>query len=178
MLHLIFESNQELKNRSFPLMRGIRKHLQGVLDSYNGDKTVDGYKRLNNILNMDIVSYEEMKRIKNFFDNYNGTTKSAEFILNGGEPMKTWVNNTLNTATTAIRDFKQAKKDAGMENAFIRPHNKNRQTKTTKPTQAKIQGKNVTKKISDNNSIRFESKTRKNGKVICITEDMYKKLLS
>ena len=84
MLHIITENN-DLKNRTFPLPDGVRKILQKTLDNYNGDKTVDGYKRLNNILNMQTISYHELKRIKNFFDHYNGSDKSAEYILNGGE---------------------------------------------------------------------------------------------
>ena len=175
MLHLIFEGNQDLNNRTFPLAKGIRKHLRNTLDNYTGDKTVDGYKRLNNVLEMDSISYHEMKRIKNFFDNYKGTPKSAEFILNGGEPMMNWVNNTLNTATKAVRDFKQAKKDAGINNAFIKPHEKQRQIRKDKPTQAKIQTDDVAKKIGDNNAIRFENKEKK---VIYITEKVYRELLS
>ena len=76
MLHIITESNKELKNRVFPLPDGVRKILQKTLEEYNGDKTIEGYKRLNNILDMNNISYNEMKRIKNFFDNYKGTDKS------------------------------------------------------------------------------------------------------
>lgn len=173
MLHLIFEGNKDLNNRTFPLPKGIRNHLYNTLHDYSGDKTVDGYKRLNNVLNMNTISYQEMKRIKNFFDNYKGTPKSTEFILNGGEPMMNWVNNTLNTATTAIKDFKQAKKNSGISNAFIKPHEKQRQIRKDKPTQAKIQSKDVTKKIGDNNAIRFEQKERK---IIYISENVYKQL--
>lgn len=156
MIHFIFESNKELNNRTFPLPKGIRKHLKNTLDNYHGDKTIDGYKRLNNVLSMDSISYHEMKRIKNYFDNYKGTYKSDEFILNGGEPMMTWVNNTLNSATNAIKDFKQAKKDAGVNNSFIRPHEKDRQNKKkNKPTQVKIKTNN--KNLSNNNVLKFES---------------------
>lgn len=174
MLHLIFEGNQELNNRTFPLAKGIRKHLQYTLDNYTGDKTIDGYKRLNNLLNMNSISYHEMKRIKNFFDNYKGTPKSAEFILNGGEQMMNWVNNTLNTATKAVHDFKQAKKDAGISNAFIKPHDKQRQIRKDKPTIAKIQSKDVARKLGDNNAIRFENKLRK---IIYISEQVYRELI-
>jgi hypothetical protein len=174
MLHLIFEGNKDLNNRTFPLANGIRKHLHNTLVNYTGDKTIEGYKRLNNVLNMDSISYHEMKRIKNFFDNYKGSPKSSEFILNGGEPMMNWVNNTLNTATKAIHDFKQAKKEAGINNAFIKPHEKQRQIRKDKPTQAKIQSKDVAKKIGDNNTIRFESKEKR---TIYITENVFKELL-
>lgn len=166
MLHLLLtEENSELKNRCFPIPKEVRKILQSTLNNYNGDKTVDGYKRLNNILSMDNISYHEMKRIKNFFDNYNGTDKSAEFILNGGQPMKNWVNATLNQATKAVYDFKQAKKDAGADNAFIKPHEKDRQNhKKNKPTQTKFNVSN--KNMLDNSMITYESKKR----IICITE--------
>lgn len=167
MLHIIIE-NKELANRTFPLPVGVRKILQQTMDNYKGDKTIDGYKRLNNILDMNTISYHELKRIKNFFDHYRGTEKSAEFILNGGEPMKNWVNNTLYTATKSVHDFKQAKKDAGISNAFIKHHEKNRQTKKkNKPTQVKFKTNNLTQRVSNNNSLKYESK---HHKTIFITE--------
>lgn len=177
MLHFLFEDgNAELKNRVFPLGDGIRKHLQSTLNNYTGDKTTNGYKRLNNLLSMDNgIAYNEMKRIKNFFDHYTGSDKSDEFILNGGEPMKLWVNNTLNTATTAIRDFKQAKKDAGINNAFIKPHEKNREVKKPKkPTTAKVQTKNVSSNLFSNNMFKFENKNNK--KTVVITEEQLREI--
>ena len=172
MLHIITENN-ELKNRKFPIPDGVRKYLQKTLDNYNGDKTIDGYKRLNNILSMNGIAYNEMKRLKNFFDNYQGTDKSAEFILNGGEPMKNWVNNTLYTATKAVHDFKQAKKDAGINNAFIKHHSKDRQNKRkNKPTVAKFDTKNTNRKLLDGNSLKYESV----NKTIIISEKQKKML--
>lgn len=157
MLHIISE-NSALKHRTFVLPDGIRKHLTNVLNNYKGDKTINGYKRLKNTLSSDALSYAEMKRIKNFFDHYNGTNKSAEYILNGGEEMKLWVNNTLNTVTSSIRNFKQALKDSGVKNAFRKPHEKDRQTKSIKPTTAKISNNRLTKNINNNNSVQFENK--------------------
>lgn len=167
MLHLLTEGNKELQHRRFPLGKGIRKHLQATLDNYTGDKTVDGYKRLNNLLAMDAVNYQEMKRIKNFFDNYAGTPKSAEYILNGGQEMQMWVNNTLGTATKNVHDYKQAKKDAGMENAFIRPHEKDRQTKKkNKPTVSKVQTSDVGSSIFNNSSVQYESILRESSEIL------------
>lgn len=139
MLHFLTEENRELKGKVFTLPDGIRKHLRNTLERFSDQTTKDGYKRLNNILSMENISYYEMKRIKNFFDNFKGKEDNVEFQLNGGKPMRTWVNNTLNTATSAVRDFKQAKKDAGIENAFIKKHSKNRLTKnSTKVTAPKF----------------------------------------
>jgi len=159
MLHIITEGgNSELKGRKFPIPDNVRKLLSNTLENYKGDKTIDGYKRLNNLLSMDGISYNEMKRIKNFFDKYNGSDKSAEYILNGGDAMKTWVNNTLNTATKSIHDFKQAKKNAGVKNAFIKTHNKDRQNKKkNKPTQVKFQTKNLGRKMLDGEPLKYEN---------------------
>lgn len=177
MLHLILEGNKELNNRVFPLPKGIRKYLTKVLSNYNGSKNTDGYDRLNNILQMKHITYQEMKRLKNFFDNFQGNMKSDEYQLNGGDALKTWVNNTLNTATSAIRNFKQAKKDAGISNAFIRHHSKDRQTHSKfKPTQSKFKTKDLGNKIGDGEDIKYETKERNKMRTIYITEEQYRKL--
>ena len=160
MIHFVNESN-ELKNRKFPIPDGVRKKLTAIKDNYNGDKNMLGYKRLCNILDMDGIKYSEMKRLKNFFDNYEGSDKSMEYILNGGEPMKLWVTNTLYTATKSVHDYKQAKKDAGIKNAFIKPHNKERQIRKNKPSQAKFQTSNASNSVLNNNMIKYENMIRK-----------------
>ena len=167
MLHILTEENRELSNRTFPIPDNVRKLLSRTLAEYKGDKDVDGYKRLNNLLSSDTISYQEMKRIKNFFDNYMGTEESQEYILNGGEPMKNWVDNTLKLSTKAIHDFKQAKKDAGADNAFIRPHEKDRQNrKKNKPTTAKFNVSN--RNLLDNGMIKYNESKRR---TICISEE-------
>ena len=159
MIHLLLEGgNKDLKNRQFPLPKGVRKYLVATLKNYTGDKDVDGYKRLNNVLSMNGIKYQEMKRLKNYFDSFQGDVNSDEYKLNGGDVIKTWVNNTLNTATTAIKGFKQAKKDAGIANAFIKPHTKDRQTHSKmKPTVTKFQTNDITNSISNGNGIKYES---------------------
>ena len=124
MLHIITEENSQLIGKTFLIPNGIKKHLVSTFKSYDGDKTVDGYKRLKNLIELDRISYNELRRIKNFFDNYVATTQSSEYILNGGDTMKYWVDTTLDKATKAIRDFKYTKKNAGFKNAFIKPHTK------------------------------------------------------
>ena len=167
MLHILTEDgNRELKHRFFPLGDNIRKHLQATLDNYDGDKTIDGYKRLNNLLSMENgIAYNEMKRLKNYFDTYMGSPKSIEYILNGGEPMRLWVNATLNRATKGVEDYKDAKQAAGIPNSHIGPHEKDRETKPSDPTIPIIQ--NAAKDIDSNSSIKYESKKR----VIVITEE-------
>ena len=171
MIHFLFEGgNSDLKGRYFPLGKNIRKHLESVLASYDGNKDEMGYKRLNNLLQMQPgISYAELKRIKNFFDNYNGTNKSTEYILNGGDFMKLWVDNTLNTATSAVENWKEAQKEAGVQNAYRKPHEKDRQTKVQKPKVAKVKTANVVKGVHNNTAVQYESK--KHGRTVYLTEE-------
>ena len=179
MIHLLLEGNKELNNRTFTLPKGVRNYLSSILSQYKGNKNVDGYDRLNNLLSMGQITYQEMKRLKNFFDNFQGDNNSVEYTLNGGDALKTWVNNTLYTATSAIKDYKQAKKDAGIKNAFIRHHEKNVQTKSKyKPTQSKFKTKELNKKIGNGEDIKYENKDRKLSRTIYITESQYRQLIN
>lgn len=155
----INEENSELRNKVFPLTKGIRKHLEKLLSTYEGDKTLLGYKRLKNLVNSENgVSYLDMKRIKNFFDTYAGTKKANEYNLNGGDEMRWWVENTLNTARKQVDDFKRAKMDAGISNAYKRPHEKNRQTKKkNRPTGVKFRTTN--RNLLNNKTLRYENKS-------------------
>lgn len=180
MVQFIFEDgNSDLKGRYFPLGDGIRKYLTNLLNTYEGDKGIPGYKRLCNILEMpNGIEYNELKRIKSFFDNFEGDKKSNEYVLNGGDMMAMWVNNTLNTATKAIEGFKQAKKEAGFKNAYRKEHTKDRQNKTTQPTISKFQTKNLSKNIANNTAIQYVNETR----TVYLTErqlkDIYNKIKS
>lgn len=158
MIHFVNE-NDDLRHRRFVMPDGIRHHLEKILRGYDGDRTVDGYKRLQTLVNSNSLSFAEMKRLKNYFDHYSGSPENTEFILNGGEAMGNWVNNTLNTARTSVRDYKYALKASGVKNAFRKPHEVNRQNKKkNKPTVAKVQTSDASKAVSDNDVVKFEGK--------------------
>ena len=169
--------NSDLKYVQWVIPKGIRKYLKKVLDDYDGDKTISGYDRLRNLLDMDYVSYQEMKRLKNFFDNYEGTDKSNEYKLNGGDIMKSWVTTTLNRATKAIKDRKQHLKDTGVKNAFrnssFKFRHNNEQGKKGKTKKLKFDDEKV-KKENDAKQIKYESLKRNN--CIVITENQAKQL--
>lgn len=153
MIHLLNESHDL---SVYPIPDGVRAHLQKVLDAYEKsgrDRSIKGYKRLNNLLSMKNGVYErELKRIKNFFDNYKGDKDSVEYILNGGDVMRSWVETTLYTERKAEKDFKQAKKEGGINNAYIKNHHKEKGLKTTKPTHPSIE----TNGIGTDSAVRFK----------------------
>ena len=84
----------------------------------------EGYERAKNILENKRIGYGQMKRIKNWFDSFDGDWEDEEFKLNGGKTMHNWVNNQLNTATTNIKNIKDAQKDTNPNNTHIKTHTK------------------------------------------------------
>ena len=70
------------------------------------------------------ITYKQLKRIKNFFDNFKGNQKETSFILNGGVEMKNWVNDQLRKMREGLKMTKTNKMNTGMQNQFIKPHEK------------------------------------------------------
>lgn len=91
----------------------------------NADSKGEGYKRNKELQDQKFITYKQLKRIKNFFDNFKGNHKEPEFILNGGVEMKNWVNNELRRMRENPKMTKRNKMDTGMQNQFIKPHEKN-----------------------------------------------------
>lgn len=117
--------NKDLYDKEVEFPQELRDHLKICLKrAKNADKNSEGYKRNNELQNQKFIGYKQLKRIKNFFDNFNGNQREPEFVLNGGFEVKNWVNNELRK----MREFghlnKRNKMDAGMQNQFIKTHSK------------------------------------------------------
>ncbi|MFN9901972.1 MAG: hypothetical protein ACK55Z_24965, partial [bacterium] len=70
------------------------------------------------------ATYQQIKRIKSWFDNYNGKKEDAPFILNGGDRMKSWCDEVLRIWRDNDKSGKNVKMNAGMQNQFIDSHQK------------------------------------------------------
>lgn len=90
----------------------------------NVDTNDEGYKRNKELQEKNYITYKQLKRIKNFFDNFKGKQSEPSFILNGGFPMKNWVNYELDFMRRNPKMTKRNKMDTGMQNQFIKPHEK------------------------------------------------------
>jgi|TARA_R110000803_G_scaffold76649_2_gene141347 hypothetical protein len=101
-----------------------------------GGKT-EGYERAKGILVEKSITYKQMKRIKNWFDSFEGKWDDTEFKLNGGKTMHNWVNGTLGNATKSIKSIKDAQKDTNPENTHIKSHEKDT-TKINKDTTLRL----------------------------------------
>jgi hypothetical protein len=120
--------NKELYNSSngvveFP--EDKREHIRICFHKAKGaDDSVEGFKRNKELQGQQTIDYKQLKRIKNFFDNFKGHQHDHSFVLNGGVEMKNWVNDQLRRMRDGIHTTKQHKSDTGMDNQFIKNHEK------------------------------------------------------
>lgn len=72
------------------------EYLQTCFDEIpNSDPSIEGHKRNEELRNSRYVTYQQLGRIKHWFDNYEGDGTDAPFILNGADYMKNWVESTI-----------------------------------------------------------------------------------
>jgi hypothetical protein len=87
--------NKNLYNKTIQLPNEVLEYLQTCFDHIpNSDPSIEGHKRNEELRNSGYVTYQQLGRIKNWFDNYDGDGTDAPFILNGADYMRNWVENT------------------------------------------------------------------------------------
>lgn len=117
--------NKDLYDKEIELPEHIRKHLKKSFKNVGEvDENTEGLKRNKELQDKKFIGYKQLKRIKNFFDNFKGNQNEKEFILNGGHLMKNFVNDELRKMREFGHLTKRNKMDAGMQNQFIKPHEK------------------------------------------------------
>lgn len=96
------------------------------------DKHAKGVKRAKDIVNNKTISHGQMVRLKNYFDDYDGDKKDDEYNLIGGAITRKWIDGSLGHDRQTIKQDKQVKMRGGMENQFLKTHEKD--TENTNPT--------------------------------------------
>lgn len=118
-------ANSNLRNTKFPVPNEVLDHCREIIKNYGDSyKNYKGHKRLTNLLNKEYVTYEQLKRIKNFFDNFDGKTNEPSYIMNGGDTLKNWVENKLSRERKNIEARKRRNERSGQENQYKDPHEK------------------------------------------------------
>lgn len=113
--------NQYLKDKQYKIPKDIIDAIQKTLISNpNGD----GVKRAKYIMKNRVLTYQVLKRLKNFFDHYDSNTQSIEqYNLAGGNLMRTFVEQTLNTDRNAVKVSKKVKQDITNDpNSELKPY--------------------------------------------------------
>ena len=102
-----------------------QEHMRKCFHMVKGaNENVEGFKRNKELQGKNFIDYKQLKRIKNFFDNFKGNHKDPSFILNGVVEMKNWVNDVLRKMRQGLDLTKRNKADTGMQNQYIKPHDK------------------------------------------------------
>lgn len=88
--------NSNLYNKTIELPKEVLEYLQTCFDYIpNSDSTIEGHKRNEELRDTGYVTYQQLGRIKNWFDNYDGDGTDAPYILNGADYMRNWVESTI-----------------------------------------------------------------------------------
>lgn len=101
--------NQYLKDKTYKIPTDVLKYIQKVLISH---PTVDGSKRAKFLIKNGVITYQSLKRLKNFFDYFNHQSgDKIQYALAGGDLMKKFVETTLNADRHAVASGKRVKQD-------------------------------------------------------------------
>jgi hypothetical protein len=117
--------NKEIYEDKVEFPDDMREHMRICFHKVkNAPQDTEGYKRNQELQGQKTITYKQLKRIKNFFDNFKGKHIDPQFMLNGEFKMKNWVNNQLRQMREGIHQSKKIKADTGMQNQFIQNHTK------------------------------------------------------
>lgn len=117
--------NSNLYNNIAIIPDTLIKHLTDSFHSIDANSSIEGFKRNQDLRKSKNATYQQIKRIKSWFDNYNGNKEDAPFILNGGDRMHNWCDEVLKVWRANQDGVKKVKKNTGMQNAYIDDHEKN-----------------------------------------------------
>jgi hypothetical protein len=116
--------NKDLYGKKIELPEDVVVYLQQCHDNAVGsDESTEGYRRNKELRDSGFVTYQQLKRMKNFFDSFNGKENDLPFILNGGHYVKNWINQTLKSMRDNISLGKEIKSVA-LPNQYIQTHQK------------------------------------------------------
>lgn len=105
--------NSKLYNKTIELPKEVKEYLQTCFDHIpNSDSNMEGHNRNQELRDSGYVTYQQLGRMKNWFDNYDGDGTDAPYILNGADYMRNWVESTINDLrkqTTTHQSVEDAK---------------------------------------------------------------------
>lgn len=122
-------ANQHLVGKEFSIPTNTINLLKNSLASFeknNGNKGLKGYTLLKNLVSSGKLTYENLKNIKNDFDN-NAFPKEI-LLLRGMSDLRKNIEDALKLGRGQVSMNKDLKAKTGIENSHIAAHNKD-QTK-------------------------------------------------
>lgn len=93
--------NDKLYDKKYPIPSVILDKIAKSLTIYSNS---DGVKRAKNLLGSKYCTYQNMKRLKNFFEGSSMMSKE-QYELAGGDLMRDWVNKSLDSDRKSIENI-------------------------------------------------------------------------
>ena len=104
--------NSSLYGKQIQLPKQILDHLFICFNQIpDSNANTEGHNRNLELRTNGFATYQQLGRIKNYFDNYGGDKTDAPFILNGGDTMRAWVDRSLESLRNGDSLDKQIKRD-------------------------------------------------------------------
>lgn len=135
-------ANRELYDKTYQIPTDILNNINKTLIANpNGE----GVKRAKFMLKNRAITYQAMKRLKNYFDYYNQQNgDTVQYALAGGDLMKSFIDSTLNQNRDAVDRSKKIKQDIHTNpNSELKMHQTPKLTETTKEKKKKELAKNA-----------------------------------
>jgi len=119
--------NKDLYGKSWDFPEEMRNHMKICFKKVSGaDANVEGFNRNQRLQSAQSLSYPELKRIKNFFDTYQGSTTDSPFVLNGEHKMKNFVDSILSGSRQSLSGSKNIRNNTGMtDKNYTKPQSAN-----------------------------------------------------
>ena len=105
--------NNTLYGNTISLPFDIVKSLKSAYEKHkaSSNNNQEGITRNKGLIDKGTATYQQLGRIKNWFDTYSGPKTTKEYELNGGDKMKDWVNDTLERMRSGDRTSKEFRKE-------------------------------------------------------------------
>jgi hypothetical protein len=118
-------ANQHLVGKEFSIPTNTINLLKNSLVSFeqnNGNKGLKGYTLLKNLVSSGKLTYENLKNIKNDFD--NNTFPKEILLLRGVSALRKNIEDSLKLGRGQVATNKDLKEKTGIKNSHIATHDK------------------------------------------------------
>jgi hypothetical protein len=105
--------NNTLYGNTISLPFDISKLLKSAYEKHKGssNNNQEGLTRNKGLIDKGTATYQQLGRIKNWFDNYSGPKDAKEYELNGGDKMKELVDTILGQMRNGVLTSTQMRKE-------------------------------------------------------------------
>lgn len=104
--------NSQLKDKKYNIPIDVINKIRVAISNSNGST---GIKRAKFLVNNGQITYQNLKRLKNFFDYFNVQNGDrTQYELAGGDLMRNFIEQTLNRDRDAVNRSKEIKRDVNV----------------------------------------------------------------